>query len=284
MKPLDGKAYGSIGHLPTSKLGDGDHMIDVSQASMMTEAVKQKGDTVIVEQKLDGSCVAVAMLDDRSIVAIGRAGHLAVSSPYEQHRRFAAYVTENHDRFVDLLAPGQRVVGEWLAQAHGTRYSVPHELFVPFDIMTGPDRMSRDRFWLECSKRKFTVPQVVSYGPPIGAGEAMSKLDQSFHGAIDPCEGVVYRYERKGRVLFLAKHVRHDFVPGRYFPETKDGPVVWNSIATDTSRQDRYLAALELMNKWTSENAGFDSMVAPMIEAELKDSSTRHFTDKESPR
>jgi len=44
----------------------------------------------------------------------------------------------------------------------------------------------------------------------------------------DQTEGVVYRVERKGKVDFLAKWVRHDKVDGKYVPENNGGETVWN--------------------------------------------------------
>src|SRR3954451_14610433 len=119
-KPLGIKAYGSICHLPGSRLGPGDHKLNPGQAKILTEKVRDKHDVIIVQEKLDGSNVAVARLDDGSVVALGRAGYPAISSKYEQHRLFAAWVYARLGQF-DFLQPGERLCGEWLAQAHGTR-------------------------------------------------------------------------------------------------------------------------------------------------------------------
>ena len=78
-KPLGGKAYGSIGHLPSSRLGPGDHSVHEGQARICTTKVRDKRDRVIVQEKLDGSCCAVAKVEGR-VVALGRAGYLATTS------------------------------------------------------------------------------------------------------------------------------------------------------------------------------------------------------------
>lgn len=232
MKPLSGKAYGTIGHLSASRLGPGDHRVHEGQERILTVKVRDKHDRVIVEQKLDGSCVAVARKDDGGLVTLGRAGHPAVSSPYRQHRMFNDWMWENLDRFM-WLERGQRVVGEWLAQAHGTRYTLHHAPFVAFDIFGANGlRLPRDRFREVCIEHGLVMPQLVHDGGAIAPLDAYCLARAEAHGAIDPVEGVVYRVERRGLVDFLAKFVRSSYVPGRFLPdvnpEIKPGGEVWN--------------------------------------------------------
>ena len=47
---------------------------------------------------------------------------------------FGNWVYENEERFRNVLNEGEQISGEWLAQAHGTRYELKHEPFVVFDI------------------------------------------------------------------------------------------------------------------------------------------------------
>src|SRR5438105_13435252 len=101
-KPLGIKAYGSICHLPGSRLGPGDHKLNPGQAKILTEKVRDKHDVIIVQEKLDGSNVAVARVGGR-LIALGRAGYSAISSKYEQHRLFADWVARNIARFEFLL-------------------------------------------------------------------------------------------------------------------------------------------------------------------------------------
>lgn len=234
-KPLGIKAYGSISHLSTSRLGPGDHRVHIGQEDILTRKARDKRDLIIVEQKIDGSCVAVAKLDDGACVALGRAGHTADSSPYEQHRLFARWMREHYERFDAMLEPGERAVGEWLAQAHGTRYELPHDPFVLFDIMRGYERTTHDDLDERALIHGFVRPQRVWLGGPMEINDAMSLVIPEAHGAIDPVEGIVYRCERDGRVDFMAKHVRDDYVPGRYLPEISKQPEVWNWTFSNTS-------------------------------------------------
>lgn len=227
IKPLGYKAYGSIPHLPGSRLGPGDHHIEAGQAKIATEKARDKHDVIIVQEKLDGSCCAVANVGGK-IIALGRAGYPAESSEYPVHHAFAKYVKENEDRFFWLLGEGERVVGEYLGMAVGTRYNLHHEPFVPFDLMKGKHRASYSLFEQLIRSLNFPAPNLVSYGPPVSIENGMVQLGQGNHGAVDPVEGLIYRIERKGEVDFVTKYVRHDKEDGKYFPEKNDGVTTWN--------------------------------------------------------
>lgn len=221
-KPIGRKAYGSIGHLPQSRMGSGDHHVHPGQAAICTTKLRDRRDLVIVQEKLDGSCVAVARVGD-TLHPIGRAGWPAISSPHEQHKLFAGWVWEHADRFLDVLKDGERIVGEWLAQAHSTIYDLNGiEPFGAFDIMAGDRRVP----WGEFSNRvagAFARPTLLHVGGPCMVSDAMALLAAS-HWPCDEVEGVVYRVERDGQVDFLAKYVRPDKIDGKYL----DGPEIWN--------------------------------------------------------
>lgn len=230
IKPIGRKAYGSIGHLPMSRMGPGDHKVSQGMARICCERPRDKHDRIIIQEKLDGSCVAVAKVDG-VLHPLGRAGWPAVSSRWEQHRLFDRWVWENAARFDGLLKDGERLVGEWLAQAHGTRYKLSHEPFVAFDIMRGSERLPYSEFldrifWGEYGQ-EFIVPQLVAEGS-MTPKAAMMHCPPTKHGAIDPIEGVVYRVERHGKVDFLAKYVRPEKVDGCFLPEITGGDPVWN--------------------------------------------------------
>lgn len=226
-KPLGIKAYGSIVHLPGSRMGPADHHCHEGQARICTEKPRDKHDLIVVQEKLDGSCVAVAKMNCK-IIALGRSGYLAETSPFEQHRMFAAWVGENYNRFDNLLAEGERVCGEWLAQAHGTRYALPHEPFVAFDIFSKGRRIPYQDFCHLTSAQELETPRILRLGPTMTIAEAKKEIETSGHGAIDPVEGAVWRVERKGVVDFLAKWVRPEKVDGCYLSKVSGKPDVWN--------------------------------------------------------
>jgi hypothetical protein len=197
-KPLGRKAYGSIGHLPMSRMGPGDHACPDGYATICCVKPRDKHDRIIE------------------------------TSQYEQHQLFHRWVLDNWQRFDDVLTEGERIVGEWLAQAHGTRYDLWHEPFIPFDIMVADKRLTFDAF-RERVAAKFTLPYLLGDEKPLCVEDALAHAQQrNYHGALDPIEGVVYRVERQGRVDFLAKFVRPDKVDGAYLAEVSGKEAVWN--------------------------------------------------------
>jgi hypothetical protein len=227
LKPLGRKSYGSIPHLPGSRLGPGDHCVSEGQARICTEQVRDKHDLVIVQEKLDGSNVAVA-LHEGQILALGRAGYLAQSSRWEQHQLFAYWVRDNEQRFRRVLKEGERLCGEWLAQAHGTRYDLRlTEPFVAFDLMHDDVRLRYFDFTCRLED-EFEIPRLIWIGGSFSIPDALEAIQHSGHGALDPVEGAVWRVEREGKVDFLAKYVRHDKKDGCYLESETGKPAVWN--------------------------------------------------------
>ncbi len=236
-KPLGIKAYGSIPHLPGSRLGPADHHCQEGQAIIATEKTRDKHDLVIVQEKLDGSCMAVAKING-AIVPLMRAGYCVQNSPHSQHHIFAEYVYFNEIRFSSLLKEGERICGEWLYQAHGTIYDMPHEPFVAFDIFTANKRITYSELKDRCDRFDIITPRLLHSGgacPLFAALGSLNNDPQSIHwptshGATDGAEGAIYRVERKGEVDFLIKYVRHDKVDGRYFPENNNGKILLNTF------------------------------------------------------
>jgi hypothetical protein len=237
-KPLGIKTYGSIAHLPGSRLGESDHTCNEGQAQIATQKSRDKHDCILVQEKLDGSNVGVALVNG-VLCPLTRAGYLASNSPYEQHWRFSEWVFANQDRFLSVLNEGERLCGEWLLQAHGTRYELSHEPFIAFDLMVGSQRTAYDQLLERISPGHFITPKLLHRGSALSIDAALSHLGSSgFHGALDPVEGAVWRVERNREtgkrgertlvVDFLVKYVRPDKVDGCYLPAISGREAVWN--------------------------------------------------------
>lgn len=230
MKPLGHKAYGSIPHLPGSRRGPGDHGISEQQGRILTEKARDKHDVVYVTEKVDGSNVCVARVNGK-ILALGRAGYLAQTSPYEQHQLFAAWARKNENVF-DFLDEGMRLSGEWMIQAHGTKYSGVEELpLVVFDVFEGKERLPVSQWILALEQMKPPLfpMHVLHVGRACSVEMAMERLgDYGYCGAQDPAEGAVWRVERQGRYDFMAKYVRPDKEDGKYLENVTGKEPVWN--------------------------------------------------------
>ncbi len=232
-KPLGNKAYGSIGHLPGSRLGPGDHKITGGQAKILLEKPRDKHDIIIVTEKLDGSCVSVANIDG-NLVALTRAGYIASTSRHLQHQYFDWWVRQNMLKF-SFLKPGMRVVGEWLAQAHGARYYVDTP-FIAFDLFVDNERCTYDIFTALCLSHGIAVAHCLNHHKSISIEEIERRLgEHGHHGCMEKAEGAVWRVERQGKVDFLGKYVRSDKVDGKYFKdENGNDQEIWNWRPHDT--------------------------------------------------
>lgn len=226
-KPLNGNTYFSIPHFSDSKRIDTtDKRISSGQESICVKKLRDNNDIVIVNEKVDGTCVSVAKINGE-ILPLMRAGYLANTSYYQQHHIFASWVYENHIRFEELLSDNERICGEWMIQVHGTRYNIPHEPFVVFDIFKYNDRISyleqRDRI----VKYDFIPANLISYGMPIDTDTVMKRLRVSGHGA-EQVEGAVWRVERFGKFDFMGKYVIPEKEDGKYL--TKEFQIVYYNM------------------------------------------------------
>jgi hypothetical protein len=228
-KPLGRKSYASIPHLPGSRLGAGDHRCDDRQAEVCLVRARDRHDRVVVTEKLDGSNTAVARVNG-AVVALTRAGTPATTSSHEQHHLFAHWVRERYTLFQEMLADGEVLHGEWLAQAHGTIYRLPHDPFVAFDLSVDGRRLPCDEAADRCRRFAVTTPQILHVGGPIGIDAVVPLLARSGHGVAEgeTVEGAVWRVERHGRFDFLAKWVRPDKAVGQYLPTVSGRPPVWH--------------------------------------------------------
>lgn len=228
-KPLVAKAYGSIPHLPNSRLGVGDHFITFGQADILTHKTRDKNDRIIVQEKLDGSCVCVANIDGK-LVPLMRAGYEVETSKYEMLKMFGRWAEKNKQLFGALgLTPGDRIVGEWLAYAHGTIYDLTDRSpFVAFDIFHEKKRMIYDQFVEVTKHAGITTAPLINDGPSISVENALKILgDNGKYGATEMAEGLVYRCERRSQVDYLAKFVRQEKIDGKYFTQISGNPEIW---------------------------------------------------------
>ena len=230
-KPLGGKAYGSIPHLPGSKFGDRRDRGVPPGEDLLYLNRPHPGDRIVVQEKLDGSCCGV-LKQNGKIVALIRNGRPAAWSIWRQHRMFARWVRDREDLFAACLDDGDRVVGEWLAQAHGTRYDLTgRSPFVIFDYFQGGRRIPTLKAKIRAVANDLAfVPILAAVPRGVPLTEALDLLEEHGHyGALDPAEGVVYRRETSDGQIFLAKYVRPEAEPGRYLPGDDDpDTAVWN--------------------------------------------------------
>jgi len=230
MKPLGKKNYGSMPHLLGSKLGKTDRYVHDGQNKILTEKTRDEHDFIIVTEKYDGSNVGIAKKDGK-IIALTRSGYLADTSPYKQHHYFSKWVDKQKDRF-DFIAEGERIVGEWMLQAHGIKYNILGDPFVAFDYFNAKnERLTYFDMLCAIRSSRVMIPNILhAEYKAISLADSISILES------EPCEvfatenpeGFVYRVERKGKFDFMAKYVMPNHNTGQYIINVDEDNLVWN--------------------------------------------------------
>jgi hypothetical protein len=223
------RLYGKIPHLPGSRTGPSDRHVDELLAARCTLR-ERPGDLVLVQEKLDGSCVAIVR-EAGALVAYGREGRPCASARNDGRRAFAAWLAAQAQRLDGVLGEGERLVGEWLAVAHGTRYALPHAPFVAFDLFAADGaRATFATLAARATAARLPVPHLVHQGGALGIEAALARLGtHGFHGALDPAEGLVWRIEANGAVAAVAKYVRPGKQDGCYLADHTGQPAVANT-------------------------------------------------------
>jgi len=230
MKSLNVKNYGSVPHLSNSRLGSGDHYVNMGMERILTEKKRDKNDRILAFEKYDGSNVGIVKLDNQ-IIPITRSGYKASSSPYIQHYMFNDWVYKNISLFIDLLDNGERITGEWMAQAHGLKYNIKSEPILFFDYFNNENKRDKyDLFKQKCDNYGLNTVRLLHDGDPIKSDKLLDKLNEKtdfMESELLP-EGIVYRVERNGVMDFMAKWVRSDYIPGVFMMGKGEHELIWN--------------------------------------------------------
>ena len=244
-KPIGGKPYASISHLPHSaNRSEGDKALPAPSVAKLSDP--EDGARLYYALKVDGTNVAVANVGGE-LAAVQRSGYPCDDSPYQMHRNFAAYVRGRERAFRRCLPePGMRLCGEWIATTHGIRYRYASP-FLAFDLIgdTG-GRLSYSVFadsvraagllpvpYFGSAKpvSEKALSNFFQIGSPSGLeGHCSAGVVPGSHGLeritfpieLEPDshghEGYVVRYERDDVYKFSAKYVSPGFVPGAFLP------------------------------------------------------------------
>jgi ATP-dependent RNA circularization protein (DNA/RNA ligase family) len=222
-KVLSYKTYNSIPHISSSRLGEGDHYIDEKHEKSLVDTLPNQQSLVIVQEKFDGSNVSIVRYQGELRV-LSRNGYDCKNSNQLQHRMAYDYVQKYRTIFENICSQQEdRLVGEWLALAHGTRYENLDDssVFRPFDFYREGKELPFYQFIAIVSKMGLLhYPTVLHIGGSCSARRALKLLDEK--GSSSDAEGVIYRLEEGGKPKFKAKYIKHDKVDGKYL-KNEDG-------------------------------------------------------------
>lgn len=229
-KKIVARNYGTISHLKGSKMiNSRDKLIGINQEIMLTEKIRDRGDLIIITEKIDGCNVGVFRCNNK-LYPLVRKGYDVRTNPVSWIKSFANYVEDRAEQFFDLLQDQKRVCGEWMIHQHTLKYKLKGDPFIAFDIIRG----IIENDILTCVKdliKSIEHTGLVHIGSPMPPDIAMILLGKGFHGVEDDQpEGIVYRYESaKYGFEFSAKFVdNHKLGINEYFKV--DDPYAWNEF------------------------------------------------------
>lgn len=224
-RPLGKDAYGSIPYMLDCWEDQRAKYIDKGQDNILTVNKRNNHDTIWVTEKYDGSNVSIANVEGK-IYPLTKTGYLARTSKYKHHLAFARWVELNQHYLKLFIPDGFRLCCEWLLKRHTLEYefliNTQECSIVAFDLIENEsnDRLSYLDFY---SLDTWLIPKarLLHCGNSIKPKDLILKLngdhDHKIQSAPDnKPEGLIYRLERHGKVDFLAKWVRSDFVAGKF--------------------------------------------------------------------
>lgn len=184
--------------------------------------------SVNVEEKVDGSSVAITLLDDQVLVRnkdkILVKGFLSDKPSKKQYAHIWNWVYENIQKFKKLneLQGGCTVYGEWMWMQHGLEYNKLPSWFIAFDIY----QHSNARFLIPQLTRDLLNKANFSTSPLISDLRYENYHDyvnltngQSAFTDLGNREGVYIKLTDSKNEVFRFKLVRTDFVRGALFSD-----------------------------------------------------------------
>ncbi|QNT25380.1 RNA ligase family protein [Ralstonia solanacearum] len=177
-----------------------------------TEAQALLASVVVVEEKMDGANLGLALASDGNLRTQNRGQYL--TEPHAgQFARLPAWLAQHGSALRSALTPNVILFGEWCAARHSLDYSSLPDWLLLFDVY---DRAT-GRFWSTPRRNAFalsaglaTVPRVATGKTTVAALKQLVTTTPSRYRQ-GPLEGVVVRRESAEWCEARAKLVRPDF-------------------------------------------------------------------------
>jgi hypothetical protein len=209
--------YPRTPHLFGSKGTDDDKHLNAAESACFLA-----DESLIVEEKIDGTNVGLHFSEDGSLVLQCR-GHLVTEGMHPQYDLFKQWATVKRPVLEERLECRYILFGEWMYARHSVHYRQLTHYFFEFDIF---DKQEGDFLSLERRQALLadsgihTVP-VVHQGTIrrkeleqlIGPSRFDSHFENPVTGRVDNLmEGLYLRTESQGFVTGRAKVVRPEFI------------------------------------------------------------------------
>jgi len=217
-------------HLPGSNVVDADRSLSSEEVAVLCRDYE-----VVIQEKLDGTCVGLFFEDADSPVLLKRGGVIGHREK-DQYNVFRTWVQKRADSLRVLTTDRLVLFGEFLWQTHGLFYDRLPDFFIGYDLL---DRTSGTFLSSRSVERK--LHGVVALVPELWRGMVRTpeKLAREIaEVATQPsafgvrAEGVYVRFEKDDQLVARAKYRNQGFQAG-----WRDGLPKRNQLASDVRRQ-----------------------------------------------
>ncbi len=199
-------------HLPGSNVVDTDRSLTFEEVAVLCRDFE-----VVIQEKLDGTCVGLFFDETDKPVLLKRGGEIG-NRERDQYNLFRTWVQQRADALRETLAKRHVLFGEFLWQTHGLFYDRLPDFFVGYDLL---DRAAGT--FLSSTVVKRRLHGVVELVPELWRGTmrnpkqlARTIAESAEHPSAfgDRAEGVYVRFEDEDQLVARAKYRNSAFQPG----------------------------------------------------------------------
>lgn len=180
------------------------------------KGILESGNSLIVEEKIDGANMGIFITPDGQIITQNRS-HFVTSSYHPQFALLTKWIAQRTDDLWAILEPGRHVLfGEWMYATHSIQYNRLPGWFVAYDLFDRIEGVFYSRDRLAAVLAQTSIPHIAL----IQEG-SVSTIDVLRSLVVGPSsyndsfrEGIVIRVCDRDRLLARMKLVRPDFIAG----------------------------------------------------------------------
>jgi len=213
-------------HLPGSNVVDTDRSLTSKEVAVLCRDCE-----VVIQEKLDGTCVGL-FFDEADTPVLLKRGGIIGHREKDQYNVFRTWVQQRAEPLHKALAKRHVLFGEFLWQTHGLFYDRLPDFFIGYDLL---DRTSKA--FLVTDGVRQELEGIVEVVPELWRGtvrtpdqlsrkiEDVAKRPSAFG---NQAEGVYVRFERDGQLVARAKYRKQGFQAGWH-----DGLPKRNQLSSD---------------------------------------------------
>lgn len=222
-EPLKGKLiarnFGSIRHLKGSKMiDDADKLLSEGEQTKFTVCKRDKNDTVIITEKIDGMNAGVIKLNGK-LYPINRKGYdtRLMGEVKTQLKNlglgWALWVDNHYELYDSILEEGERLVFENAMIKHTLSYKFKGDpVFLLAKYKANNKRINYKSLSELAFNNNIKQPPLLNIGVALHPDIVIRQYPKGLSGVQGQIEGIVYTYEHNGEHESCAKFVSNPLI------------------------------------------------------------------------